>query len=596
MELSPDGIVLHDGRKTVFANKAAMNILGAKAQNQVIGVPISKFVHPKHWGKVKERIKKEKVGKDAPLREEKFVRVDGRIIDVSVAGRPVAIDGVSLIQVVFRDISEQKASANKIKESEEKLRTISENIGDAIFAKGKDRCFTFVNPAAVQMMGLPQKKIIGSRAEDVFSPHDAAVIKYVDDKNFQGHQVNEIKTLKLGGNKRNLHTVQSPIFDNKHNVIGITGVVRDVTESKKIEEALMNSEERYRIITAQTKHLIYDYDINTGKIKWDGAVNSVLKHSLNYMNSQIDFDGWVKMIHPDDRKETIRLLNEAQKKCCNFYDQYRFKTKGGVYIYVEHSGLFLPDKDGRPYRMLGTMSDISERRAIDKMKSEFVSMASHQLLTPLSDIKWLITELTGLAGDHCSTEQTNKLNQIRKSNTKMVELVKDLLSVSRIESGTNFILEYSTFNFSSMIKEVLKQYKSLISAKNLKVRLSFKGESCRCEADQKKLEQVVTNIFSNSVKFSKKGGQINIDCECGIKKIHCKVQDFGMGIPKKDHKKVFTKFFRADNATMSDTEGTGLGLYIAKAIVDAHGGSIWFDSQENKGAQFHFTFNKKPFK
>lgn len=231
--------------------------------------------------------------------------------------------------------------------------------------------------------------------------------------------------------------------------------------------------------------------------------------------------------------------------------------------------------------------DITKEKGIDKAKTEFVSLASHQLRTPLSTVNWYSEMLlTGDVGE-VTSEQKKYLEEIYKGNQRMVDLVNTLLDVSRIELGT-FNGESQPTDIVSLVEGVVDEQKLEIAENGLKFSRFFAVAIPLIHADPKLLRMVIQNLLSNSIKYTPGGGEISISLSMDDKKnIFLKMSDTGYGIPKDQQDKIFTKLFRADNVIGKDTEGTGLGLYIAKSIVEEAGGKLWFESQENKGTTFY---------
>ncbi len=237
-----------------------------------------------------------------------------------------------------------------------------------------------------------------------------------------------------------------------------------------------------------------------------------------------------------------------------------------------------------------TFRDITKEKEIDKAKTEFVSLASHQLRTPLSTISWY-TEML-LAGDagKLNVEQTRYLDEVYKGNQRMISLVNALLSVSRMDLGT-FVLEPELTDVVLLVHNVVVEQKPQIDRKNIKFFSKFEKNIPLIQVDPKLLSMVVQNLLSNSVKYTPEKGKIEISLTLDSKKkmLLFKVSDNGYGIPRNQQDKIFTKLFRADNVRGKDTEGTGLGLYIVKAIIDNSGGKVWFESKEDKGTTFYVT-------
>ena len=245
--------------------------------------------------------------------------------------------------------------------------------------------------------------------------------------------------------------------------------------------------------------------------------------------------------------------------------------------------------------MWGIVRDVTKEQEIDKVKSEFVSLASHQLRTPLTAVNWY-TEML-LSGDigKFQPEQKKYLKEIYNGNNNMIDLVKALLNVSRIELGTLAIEPEST-NLKKLSDSVLEEFKLIIKKNKLKIEKDYTKELSDINIDPKLMRIVFQNLISNAIKYTPLGGQINIGITKQKSDILISVKDTGYGIPKDQQSKIFTKLFRADNIVEKETEGTGLGLYIIKYVVEQFKGKIWFESRENKGTTFYVTIPSRGIK
>ena len=232
--------------------------------------------------------------------------------------------------------------------------------------------------------------------------------------------------------------------------------------------------------------------------------------------------------------------------------------------------------------------DITKEREIDKAKTEFVSLASHQLRTPLTTVSWY-TEMI-LKGDvgKVIPDQKKYLKEIYQGNKRMIELVNTLLNVSRLELGT-FNANPQPTDAIAIAKSVLDEQKPNIEKKKLVMVENLSKDIPIFSTDPKLLRMVFQNILSNAVEYTAPSGRIELTVSCDTKTVAIKVSDTGYGIPKNQQSQIFTKLFRADNVRAKDTDGTGLGLYITKSVVENSGGKIWFESEENKGSTFYVT-------
>ena len=230
--------------------------------------------------------------------------------------------------------------------------------------------------------------------------------------------------------------------------------------------------------------------------------------------------------------------------------------------------------------------DITQRKEIDRAKTEFVSLASHQLRTPLSAIRWYSEMLLSKYVGELNEKQKQYVKEIYAGNLRMVDLVNALLNVSRIDLGT-FAIEPEQVNLIETCDSVLSELTPQINEKKQTIERIFTNAPKAYLADPKLIRIVFQNFLSNSVKYTQPEGHIIAEISTKENQLYIRVSDNGYGIPKAQHGKIFEKLFRADNVRQKDTEGTGLGMYIVKAIVESSGGTISFDSEENKGTTFH---------
>jgi PAS domain S-box-containing protein len=234
------------------------------------------------------------------------------------------------------------------------------------------------------------------------------------------------------------------------------------------------------------------------------------------------------------------------------------------------------------------LHDVTREKMIERMKTEFVSISAHQLRTPLSAIKWTLKMfLDGDLGE-LTKEQREFLEKTYRSNERMINLINELLNVTRIEEG-RYLYRPVLADIVPICQSVIDLYKDEIKKKNLKFEFKRPKELPKVRVDIEKISLVIQNLLENAIRYNKVGGEIEIVLRDREKEIEFLIRDTGIGIPKDHQNRVFTKFFRAPNAMKMETEGSGLGLFITKNIVEAHGGRIWFESEEGKGTTFYFT-------
>lgn len=249
--------------------------------------------------------------------------------------------------------------------------------------------------------------------------------------------------------------------------------------------------------------------------------------------------------------------------------------------------IYSNDEIGKFSKIFNEM--VQKLEETDRAKSEFVSLASHQLLTPLTTISWYVETLLAGGADESSEKQKEYMKNIYNTNHNMIEIVRALLDVSRIEMGT-FYIKPQPINIADAANSVLDELAIRTKEKELEVIKDFGLSAPIVDMDPQLIRIIFQNLLSNAVKYTPNKGKITIGINEQNQEIVINIADNGYGIPMELQGKVFSKFFRADNIKNKIPEGTGLGLYIIKSIVDNSGGKIWFESEENKGTTFYISY------
>jgi PAS domain S-box-containing protein len=226
--------------------------------------------------------------------------------------------------------------------------------------------------------------------------------------------------------------------------------------------------------------------------------------------------------------------------------------------------------------------DIIKETEVDRMKTEFLSLASHQLLTPSSAVKWGAETLLKKNLGKLNKKQTEYLQNIYNSNESMIGLINSLLNISRIESGRIIVVPSPT-NLQKLVKDVVKELENKIQEKNQIFNFTSEKGLPEMNVDPRLIKEVYKNLLTNAIKYTPKGGNISLAISMDKKNIISKISDNGYGIPAKDKNRIFEKFYRGENIIAKEKDGNGLGLYLIKQIVEVSGGKIWFESEINKG-------------
>ena len=324
------------------------------------------------------------------------------------------------------------------------------------------------------------------------------------------------------------------------------------------------------------------------------TINQVALKLLQLDSSIIGKNFTEQISLEDDKGHEVKVVDRPLSRTL----KSQKPTSTSAYSYVKKDQTKFPTSISiSPVKMAGTLlgavevfRDITHDKEIDKAKTEFVSLASHQLRTPLSAINWYSEML--LAGDAGPITEMQKkfVQEVYHGSQRMVELVNSLLNVSRIDLGT-FGIDPVLTDITEVSESLLGELRSQIELRKLHLEVSYDEDVPSILLDPKLIRIILQNLLSNAVKYTPEGGKIRLGIMLdGKKRLLITVADTGYGIPTSQHDKIFTKLFRADNVMEKDTEGTGLGLYLVKSIIETTGGSITFRSAENKGTTFFVTF------
>ncbi len=223
-----------------------------------------------------------------------------------------------------------------------------------------------------------------------------------------------------------------------------------------------------------------------------------------------------------------------------------------------------------------------------RMKSEFIKIVSHQLRAPLTNFRWTLESLFGKKELFLSEKPLEYLKILKENSERMENLIKDLLIVSQIETEA-LVLKKEELSLEELTKNLIKEFEPLAKGAGVEIKYSFQKNLPKVLTDKYQIKEVIENLLDNAIRYNREGGKVEIKIEKKPKDLYFEIKDSGVGIPKEEQKYIFQKFFRASNSMKYQTQGTGLGLYIAKKIIEKLGGKIGFKSQEDKGSTFYFT-------
>jgi signal transduction histidine kinase len=394
--------------------------------------------------------------------------------------------------------------------------------------------------------------------------------------------------------------------DREGNLIGYFLTIVDITKTKEYQKGL---EERAKELEkSRTALMNMLEDVEEARSEGEEEKNKTLAVITNFTDGLLVFDERKKLALMNPQAESFfdikgkDIVGRVVSELATFptleplmdlvgpkiKDIFRKELllKGKLTLEISTVPLMREEK------RMGTLvilHDITREKMVERIKTEFVSLAAHQLRTPLSAIKWTLKML--LDGDlgEITKEQRDFLGKTYQSNERMIALINDLLDITRIEEG-RYLYKPVLADFESICQFVINSFKDEIKKKEIKFKFKKPEKKLpQVKVDVEKIRLTISNLLDNAIKYTPTGGKVTVSLRHVKKEIELSVKDTGVGIPKDQQGRVFTKFFRGANVMRMETEGSGLGLFITKNIIEAHGGKIWFESEEGKGATFYFT-------
>lgn len=389
--------------------------------------------------------------------------------------------------------------------------------------------------------------------------------------------VYDIEYRTIGIEDHKLHWLRAKgkaFFDGNKKAIRFTGTVVDITKAKLYERGLQESEELFR-------KLADNVPVKIWITRPDGYCTYLNKQWYNYTGQKpgeaLGF-GWMTIIHPDDIKTVEAIFFDANEKHIPFSFEYRLLGKEGNYRWKMQGGSPRLDENGAFEGFIGVIVDIHERKIAEDQKDAFMRIAGHELRTPLTSLVGYLSLM--LKASHNTEMVTKFAKKSYDSALKMRGLITDFLDFSRAQQG-EISYNISEFDFDTLVKEIVENMQ--ISYPQHRILRQGKTEK-RMQGDYGRIEQILTNLLHNAIKYSPGKDRIDVMLESTPNTIILKVKDYGMGIEAKDLDKIFSKFQRAGNT--GKIKGMGLGLYIAQEIVHFHKGKIGVESTPGKGALF----------
>jgi PAS domain S-box-containing protein len=581
-----------------YVSPQCYNIMGYHPI-ELIGKKALSFIHSEDVLKIAEAMREAVQTKELiSVPRYKLLHKNGDIIFASAIGRYVNTNGTERFIVTIRDITVQTRIEQKLKESEEKYRSLINNLTDIILELDIKGTLTYISPQCSNIIGYHPTELVGKTGLKFLHPED---ISKVAESMINARNTKELITAP---DFRLLHKNGNTIFASARGRHVITDgmdryivTLRDISATTKIEQKLRESEEKYRLISENANDLI---SIFNEQLQFEYINQKSFLNILGYKCDElIGMDG-LNFIHPDDSKRVLNEFLQSDKKSEGSIEA-RVKHKNGHYLTIETNGKQFTDKDGNR-KIIVIARDITERKKaeniilaenkklseLSEIKSELVMRASHEFKTPLSSIYAASQILLNRYREDFDPNALEFIEMIYRGSQKLRQLIENLLDVSKVESGKLNLNLYQE-NLVEVIFDCCNDLRYWIDKRNIIIKTELPKE-VNIEIDRILILQVLTNLLSNAIKYTPLHGNVFINLNVKDQWVDLSIRDTGIGLTKEEMESLFQKFKKFPRISESldlENEGSGLGLYISKEIIELHGGKIFVESEgRNKGSTF----------
>lgn len=610
-QVSPDAAFIHDGNNVINANSSAVTLLGAKEPSELVGSNMIKFVHPDYHEIVKKRIEHTKsTGETLPTLVEKFITLNGDIVDVEVSGTPFSYKGKGYNLVIIRDITERVKTETELRKSRKKFRDLFNNINDSIFIyrfskPRKNDYFIEANNAACKRLGYTREELYKLTPFDIDPTLDPnTALRLTDEIMTKGYTLFTTNHVTKSGESIPVE-INSMFFDLDGERV-LMSIARDITSRIKQEQSLKESEERYRSLIHMLPYAVFIRDnekvlfANQKGLKLfhadseDEVVNRCFKELLiphpDYETKRHENEEFVSKngYLPLSEEKFILIKNNKVLNFESVIQKYNYNGREALLIVAKDISK-QKENEELQRKMEEQTRQLNEAMEYERLRTEFFANISHELRTPINVILSTL-QLCGLKINSIGQgEEIEKLKRhivVMKQNCyRLIRLINNLIDVTKIDSGY-FQLNLNNYNIVSIVEEITLSVAEYIENKGISLIFDTDVEEKILACDPDKIERIILNLISNAVKFTESGGEILVTMYDKGKSIGISVKDTGIGIPKEKQKQIFDRFVQVDKSLTRTREGSGIGLSLVKSLVEMHKGTIIVNSRYGKGSEF----------
>ena len=377
-----------------------------------------------------------------------------------------------------------------------------------------------------------------------------------------------------------VHAKGKIFFDESGRALRFSGTALNVTEKRIAIDELKEREANYRFMADAMPQFVWT-SLPNGQINYFNE--AVYKYSGKTV-AQLDTQGWIYIVHPDDRSQNIKSWMHSIETGEPFLFEHRFQRYDGIYRWQLSRALPQLDENGLVKMWVGTSTDIDELKKHELQKDDFIKMANHELKTPVTTIKGYVQMLLKSHKNSDDAVLVTALSTVDKQVTKLTKLIGDLLDVTKIETGS-LPINKEKFTLDDLVKETAVHIQTAFPTHTINI---VQDDYCMVYADKDRINQVLVNLFTNAIKYSPFANEVTVWVKNEDNYAFVTIKDNGIGIAAEDHDKIFERFYRVAGKDEKTFPGFGIGLFIVKEIIQRHNGNIWVTSEKGKGSSFTF--------